>query len=164
MNRGTHVSALSLLVAFPPTPIDDIDEQPVPEHGEELLMAQIAQISVEDIRSTTVPSSRGRSADGRAEVEHVAAEVERKSDEPMDVEASGSKRRDKNPTNTPHACEFTFILLKILFTSLRTMNTSSSIPRTRSCPPCVHPTHRQDDFGCRDSHVDDPSSVSFLIK
>ena len=102
------MSALSLLVAFLPTPTDDTSEQRVPENGEGLLMAQIAQISVEDIRSTTVPSSRGGSADGRAEVEHVAAEVERKSNEYMDVEASGQKSRAKNPTNLPHACECIF--------------------------------------------------------
>ena len=115
MNRGAHVSALSLLVASPPTPIDDTDEQRVPELGEGVLMAQVAEISVEDIRSTSVPSSRGVSADGRAEVEHVAAEAERKSDEYMDVEASGQKSREKNPTNIPHACEYTIILSNIPF-------------------------------------------------
>lgn len=69
-------------------------------------MAQVARISSGDIRSPTVPSSRGASADGHAEVEHVTAEAERRSEEFMDVEASGQNLKQKNPTNYPHACEY----------------------------------------------------------
>lgn len=85
-----------------------------------LLMAQVAPNSNEDIRCSAVPRSRQSSADGHAEVQQIPAEVERTSEEFVDVEASGHKIEVGNPTNHPHACEYSIIYPKIQFAIHRT--------------------------------------------